>query len=698
MITLYSIEDLIENLEETRILREYERVRKFLKIFLIGFFIRRDDKKRIEDLSSKAHDILSHLFESHFLGKKLITLGKSNICASLTQIEQMIKSHKDVFSESDYHSNLSKINDFRNRLVDQTLGILQQNIGTLEKQVKEILGSGTYLLSSENKECLALIETLENELGQCTKSAILTVDYIDKIKKRLETARQSILSYNPAFVRQRKKDYRYLWSNGHFTLDNEQQTAVVTDDKHNLVVAATGSGKTEVLITRIAYIIKRQPDSSPPEKILAIAFQRKVRDEIEQRLLDHYDIKNTNVSTFHKLGKNILEEAGSKYRHADIINDNKKHELVEKIFKQKIYSDPNFYQLFLNFVKTLHDKENEAIEVTKDEALEYAQEQTYCSIDRTEVKSRAEKEIIDFFLMHKLNGKRIRVNYEPDVAGFRPDFYLPEYDLYLEHWAITKNGDVPEWFNQSTKEYTKSMEIKKKWFFEHNKLFVETFAHEYNVDQPHTFIDLLKKRVITTIQTRSNADIKFTLKSYDELVEIAWNSYRTPVDDLINFITTAKTYGLSTEKIEKRLEEKKWSPKQIAFGTLVLPIYAEYEKFLDSNDKIDFEDMINKAISELENNPELRSGVYDHILIDEYQDISAQRYYLLKQLMDRNPNCRLFCVGDDWQSIMGFSGSNINFFVNFAKYFEEPTITIISTNYRSTGTIVDAGADLIKKK
>jgi DNA helicase-4 len=70
---------------------------------------------------------------------------------------------------------------------------------------------------------------------------------------------------------------------------------------------------------------------------------------------------------------------------------------------------------------------------------------------------------------------------------------------------------------------------------------------------------------------------------------------------------------------------------------------------------------------------------------------------LVRKLLEHNPNCKLFCVGDDWQSIMAFSGSNLDFFVNFEKYFEKPAITKISTNYRSIRTIVDAGAQLIKK-
>jgi DNA helicase-4 len=111
---------------------------------------------------------------------------------------------------------------------------------------------------------------------------------------------------------------------------------------------------------------------------------------------------------------------------------------------------------------------------------------------------------------------------------------------------------------------------------------------------------------------------------------------------------------------------------------------------------IDFEDMINQAINELVCDKNLYSNVYDHILVDEYQDISAQRYKLIKNLLSHNPKCKLFCVGDDWQNIMGFAGSNLDYIVNFEKYFENPAMTKISTNYRSVGTIVEAGRDLIE--
>ena len=112
--------------------------------------------------------------------------------------------------------------------------------------------------------------------------------------------------------------------------------------------------------------------------------------------------------------------------------------------------------------------------------------------------------------------------------------------------------------------------------------------------------------------------------------------------------------------------------RQHAFATIAVKLYERYEEDLRNRNCIDFSDMINLAVQELNNQENLYKNTFDHILIDEYQDISTQRYNLIKVLMAKNEGCKLFCVGDDWQSIMGFSGSNLDFFVNFETYFDHP--------------------------
>lgn len=502
---------------------------------------------------------------------------------------------------------------------------------------------------------------------------------------------QLINSYNDNFVKQRKANYKHLWAKDSIFLDDEQQTAIVTDDKYNLVVAAAGSGKTEVLTTRIAYLIERKPDGIESNRILAIAYQRKAKDQIEQRLRQRYGIEDVYVKTFHKLGKGILELSGQKIERTDIVDENKKFGFIKSYFEGNI-TNPEFYKLFIRYIKTVHDREDEPIQSDKDAAVTYAREHKYVTLDGTKVNSYAEKEIMDYLLTHRINGRPIEVQYEPDLEGFRPDFYLPQFDVFIEHWGIDKDGKVPQWFSQSSEEYQAIMEKKRNWFSEHHRLLMETYSYEYNIQEPELFFEIIRVKLQKTL----NKSLIFTPFTYEELLNLVWESQKTPIDDIEHFITIAKTYGLNPDDIARKLVGGRWSSKQLTFSILALNVYRAYDARLKQLGKIDFEDMINEASVALDNNANLCRNIYDHILVDEYQDISAQRLTLLKKILERNPDCKLFCVGDDWQSIMGFSGSNLNYFVKFSDFFENPAVSQICTNYRSIKPIVNTGAELIK--
>ncbi len=699
MELLQAIKELQQNADEIKRQYRLDRLRRLLRFLLIGFLIGKDSKKKISELTSRNNAILDSTF-SRFEGpeRKEKTIKELvDVYSLLTRtMEMMTKPKEEPADAKNLILNIEKgLTKCRNIIVSILKEAVEQNEHAIAKEVAAIVGSQTFLVHDDKQHCIDKIRSFEEDLNFVEQVNILNNDFILELRDRIEKNRLTVLDYNKSFITQRKIDYSYLWSKGRVTLDDEQQTAIVTDDKHNLVTAAAGSGKTETLTTRIAYLIQRKPDTVHPERILAIAYQRKAKEQIEQRLLNRYNIIDVNVRTFHKLGKDILEHKRKKIPTTDIVNENKKHEAIYSIFSQKVKSELDYYRLFMTYAKTLHDYEEKESVKTKDETLTYAREQSRCAIDRTKVKSCAEKEIMDFLLTSKLDGKPIQVIYEPDLPVFRPDFYLPEYDLYIEHWALNEKGEVPSWFNQTSAEYKNTMEMKRKWFAEHDKLLVETFTSEFKEDSPEEFIEILKKRIVEKLQEENNRDFEFTPKAYEEILELAWESGRTPVDDIVNFITSAKTYDLSPTKVAERLHNNKWTRKQIAFGNLVLPVYHDYEAALNEHGKIDFEDMINQAIIELNDDPSLLADAYDHILIDEYQDISAQRYNLIKTILKRNPKCKLFCVGDDWQSIMGFSGSNLNFFVNFDQYFSNPAVTVISTNYRSVRTIVDAGAQLI---
>ena len=229
-------------------------------------------------------------------------------------------------------------------------------------------------------------------------------------------------------------------------MDEEQKAAIITDDKHNLVVAAAGSGKTEVLINRIAYLLEKKPNNIKPNRILAIAFQAKAKDEIKKRLrelsnADLFNVDEVNVRTFHKLGKDIYERyLGRKIPHTCIVNDNEANRKIKEIYENKLNTDANFLPSLLKLheilQRSLQHKNGEAVLREKELDL-------YIAIDNTRVNSIAEKVIMDFLLTHKINGEKIEVQYEPNLNQFKPDFYLRGFDLYIEHWGLDKNGKVP---------------------------------------------------------------------------------------------------------------------------------------------------------------------------------------------------------------------------------------------------------------
>ncbi len=684
-----------------------KNIKRILAFFLLDFLINKNLDQQISDLKVKKAAIVNSIekqlkeIENARNQIREITNSASEISElDLNQWFDRLIALKESYFTFNKIEILAKTNqNYLNLLSDSALGLLNLRKELICNEISRIICNGEYLTFSE-KELFNLKLKLQNDnMDHFKQSGLIGNDYYFKAKLESVTYQKFVDSYNPKFIERRKEEYAHLFKNAKFSLDEDQKAAIIKDDKHNLVVAAAGSGKTEVLINRIAYLLEKKPNSIKPDRILAIAFQAKAKDEIKTRLKelsnsDFLNVDKVNVRTFHKLGKDIYEShLGRKILHKHIANDNESNRTIKEIYENKLNTDTNFYHLFLNYMKFYNTPSTK----NKDAALREKEFDVYVAIDNTRVNSIAEKVIMDFLLTHKINGEKIEVQYEPILDQFKPDFYINKFDLYIEHWGLNKDERPPKWFNQSGEKYREIKAKKKKWFLENKKSLVETFTYEYNENQSQQFLTILQDRIIQKLQEKQQIDVVFTPLSYEEIVEIAWAPYKDPNSrNVTEFIKNAKTYNLTPERIVEKLKNGKWDLKQTTFGLMALEVYRDYEKWLKNTNKIDFGDMINKAIEALLQDSHLYYDVLDHILIDEYQDISEQRQRLIKTLLERNPKCKLFCVGDDWQSIMGFSGSNLNYFVNFNKYFTNPEVTPISTNYRSQKTIVDAGAALIK--
>ena len=152
--------------------------------------------------------------------------------------------------------------------------------------------------------------------------------------------------------------------------------------------------------------------------------------------------------------------------------------------------------------------------------------------------------------------------------------------------------------------------------------------------------------------------------------------------DYIKFLNKAK----HTIFYKKYIKEK-------IFLIIALNIYLIYEKYLEDNNEIDFDDMIIKATKCIK---EGKINNYKYIIIDEYQDTSLVRFLLIKRILDKT-NAKLMVVGDDFQSIYRFTGCDLSLFINFRDYFKDAKIMKIENTYRNSGELITIAGDFVMK-
>lgn len=139
------------------------------------------------------------------------------------------------------------------------------------------------------------------------------------------------------------------------------------------------------------------------------------------------------------------------------------------------------------------------------------------------------------------------------------------------------------------------------------------------------------------------------------------------------------------------------------FLDLVHSLYAAYLNRLSSTGEEDFDGLMQRAAQAVEDGVasfQRKSGGGDlaslrYVCIDEFQDFSDLFYRLLAAIRKVTPQVELFCVGDDWQAINGFAGSDLRFFNQFERYVGKSRCLYISTNYRSASSIVAVGNALM---
>jgi DNA helicase IV len=518
-----------------------------------------------------------------------------------------------------------------------------------------------------------------------------------------------IVRYNQNYVRTQKEKLNHYFDDIEGKqLDDQQRTAILTDEYSNLIIAGAGSGKTLTIIGKVKYLIEQK--NVKPENILLLSFTKKTVDELNERL------KNIGLgaraTTFHKLGYDTIKKHQATL--PAVTNENTVSNIVKGYLQKEIFDNDEalkayivYVACYMNIPEGHESYESLGEKIDTEKGIDFQTLKSKCEPEKLnkvakadldtmqgeKVKSVEELTIANFLY---LNG--IEYEYEkPYPFGkvlYRPDFYLKDYDIYLEHFGVDENNAAKHLTPFNEQKYVEEMELKRDNHITHNTKLLETYSY-YNRD--HILLDKLremleyenvifKPRDVKSIFTKVTDNDKNFGKEITKLIE--------------TFITLSKSRQLNYDSITSLFLDKKKAvnkfmlERQETFLKFALPILKKYDTTLNDLNEIDFNDMINQATDLIkENKPPY---TYQHIIIDEYQDISYSRFNLIQEIRALS-GARLICVGDDWQSIYRFAGSDISLFSKFGKYVGKHEQLFIEQTYRNSQSLIDITSKYIQK-
>lgn len=567
---------------------------------------------------------------------------------------------------------------------------------------------------SETVNKLILMESENVLLAWCKQNRVDYKKLKFLVQKYNETERL-VQKHNDEYVsRHLKADKEYLDSvlekdDPNIKLDEEQRRVVLSDEDYTLVIAGAGAGKTTTIEAKVKYLVdKNQVD---PDRILIVSFTRKATEELRDRF-KRLDIP-VNIATFHSIGNTIIKD-----------NDNTQHKIVEQGFMYNVIKDYLlnklmddewfvkkvllFFASYLNMPfegsdaqilkRTLSANDVTTIRSDITKLLdEYHEEQTKqkITINDERVRSVDECRIANFLFI-----KGVEYVYEPVYQwGFEdttkpycPDFLIKykDQEIYLEHFGISENGENDRFSKKELEQYKQHINDKIKLHRKHKTKLIYTFS-KYNDGK-----DLIThlEEILTKIGVQFDA--KNDIEIYKRLAEKAEDKYFSKLIQLIcNFINRFKVSNFDSNTKFDEWQYSIKSERTKLFLEIAKRCFFIYETRRLEEGAIDFEDMINDASNVLDKR--IADGdllPYDYIFVDEYQDISLQRFDLCERL-SKASNAKIVAVGDDWQSIFRFSGAQIDLFTKFEEKMGYANVLKITKTYRNSQELIDIAGGFV---
>jgi DNA helicase IV len=523
-----------------------------------------------------------------------------------------------------------------------------------------------------------------------------TFKKVQKKKERLEFDIEQLsdtISRHNHYVARKKIDraYELIGKIENIYLDAQQMECVVKDVTNQLVIAGAGTGKTTTVIGKIKYLLKTNEYSS--NQVLALSYTHASADDMSERISKEIG-QDITAWTFHKLGLDIIKKSVNERPKITELNLFKfiKSSINEKINDKKYLSLLNSYVMSTRVIAR-----NEFEFTSQNEYDEYLRSNPPTTLKSERVKSYGEMDIANFLYQNGIDYiyeySYPKPDFETEPFRYKPDFFLPNDEIYIEYFGINREGKVPSYFKangtiSASDDYQSKMQWKKELHSRNNTILIESFSYE---KFENILIDNLKDSL-------EKNGVTLTLKTPEEIWKELAGDGETILDGIVETMVTAinliKSNHYTINDLRVLNQGHRSSESNAIFISLIEPIYQEYQEYLELNNEIDFNDMINLATQYIKEGK--FTNPFRFVIVDEYQDISKSRFLLLKALRESS-HFKLLCVGDDWQSIYRFTGSDVGLILDFDKHWGPSSIDMIETTYRFNHSLIRVSGGFIMK-
>lgn len=692
----------------------------FVVIACLYFTAKRKFKQKVDAVAAKTRQLSAALDELFKPVKRITREDVDRFLAdnhdainAAKEITETRSRFKDLLKSSGIYEFLAKIQPdslqsclTENHTVCDAINELTNLCIEPQQRFNALMAPDHYFAYSEMerfKDSLAAVEACEKKVFPKYAQFVTNPDVkqLLSIKKDLDRLREN---HNKEFVRKELEANQTYFDTvlGKYPLDPQQRDSIVKLEDNCLVIASAGSGKTSTILGKAKYMVEKR--NIDPSKVLLITFTRKAANELHERM----KIEGVTCCTFHALAYHIIAQVTGQ---APSICD---ADVPLNVFKNLILNNPQFLHSVNDYIinqQSLMRLEHDYTDAFSyyEDRKKYGIQALFPDIDGKMIFTRSEEEKRLVSLLTKwgvpfryespyqfntvTNEKR---QYKPDFTIYYQDTQRQWKWVYLEHFGIDSSGNVPLWFGEGTRggwkaandKYKEGIAWKRATHRQNGTTLIETTSADFRNGTVEEKLLNQLRRAGVPIKERSDQEL------YDLLIQRNRKLEKSVYTLILSFITLMKANEKTIDSLLDDLRDHPDNRSKSVLVNIVKPFYEEYEKTLHESYEMDFTDAIIQATDLC------REGLwkhYDCILVDEFQDISVDRYKFLQALRSDEPRTKLYCVGDDWQSIFRFTGSDMSLFYEFEKYFGYTELCKIETTYRFHQPLINRSSEFIIK-